>query len=334
MLAPLAAADTGRRKAAAPPTSTTPTAKSFGVNALEYYLTDEGIAYIRPGLKIKVSSVTIGTDRKPVVEVTFTDDFDQPLDRLGKTTPGAISASFIIAWWDPVARHYTSYIVRSATGVATSPNPGLKANQATTDSNGVWTDLSTGKATYKFGNALPDGFDQTKTHTLGFQAFRNLTAQIGKNYYANLEYDFRPDGVKVTDVWAKINDTTSCLNCHDKATFGFHGSSARRDVKLCVLCHQPQTIDPDTGNTVDFKVMIHKIHAPGELSKPFVIWGNNSSIHDYSEVTYPQDIRNCDNCHEGTVAASKPAQSDVYYTKPSRAACGSCHDDIKSSSGT
>ena len=37
---------------------------------------------------------------------------------------------------------------------------------------------------------------------------------------------------QVTDTWAKINDTTSCLACHDRKNFGFHGSSARRDVKL------------------------------------------------------------------------------------------------------
>ncbi|HEX8029202.1 MAG TPA: OmcA/MtrC family decaheme c-type cytochrome, partial [Vicinamibacterales bacterium] len=193
-------------------------------------------------------------------------------------------------------------------------------------------DLETGRAKYKFGTTLPAGFDQTKTHTLGFQAFRNLTdipaIGVGKNYYANLEYDFRPDGQPVTETWAKINDQTSCLACHDKKTFGFHGSSAHRDVKLCVLCHQPQTVDPDTGNTMDLKVMVHKIHAPAELSAPYVIYGNGQSVHNYSHVTYPQDVRNCDNCHEGIDATKKPAQFDAWFTKPGREACGSCHDDI------
>ena len=77
MLAPLAAAETGRRKAAAPPN--TPTSKSFGVGEKEFYLTDDGIAYIRPGLKVKVNSVTIGSDRKPVIDLTLTDDFDNPI---------------------------------------------------------------------------------------------------------------------------------------------------------------------------------------------------------------------------------------------------------------
>ncbi|HYK00345.1 MAG TPA: OmcA/MtrC family decaheme c-type cytochrome [Thermoanaerobaculia bacterium] len=326
----VSASSAGRRRAVGTPAG--PDTPRFKSDQVEAYLSDDVIAYIRPGLKLKVNSITIGADRKPVVDVTFTDDFDQPIDRLGKTTPGPVNASFILAWWDPAARHYTSYNVRNVTTPANSPRPGAKAVQATTDSGGTWTDLETGHSKYKFGTTLPENFDRTKTHTLGFQAFRNLTdipaVGLGKNYYANLEHDFRPDGEKVTETWAKINDQTSCLSCHDKKTFGFHGSSARRDVKLCVMCHQPQTVDPDTGHTMDLKVMAHKIHAPGLLSSPYVIYGNAQSVHDYSHITYPQDVRNCENCHEGTDATKKPAQFDAWFTKPGREACGSCHDDI------
>ncbi len=317
-----------RRRAVSPGEPSKPI---FRTDQIEAYLSADVIAYIRPGLKFKVNSVTIGTDRKLVVDVNFTDDFDQPIDRLGKTTPGVIATSFIIAWWDTVKRHYTSYITRSATGAANSPNPGAKAIQAATDAGGVWTDLETGHGKYKFGTALPENFDQTRTHTLGIYGSRNLNdipeVGAGKTYYANVEYDYRPDAKPVTEIWAKINDQTSCLACHDSRTFGLHGGS-RRDVKLCVLCHQPQTTDPDTGNTVDLKVMVHKIHAPGELTKPYVIWGNGNSVHDYSEVTFPQDPRNCDNCHEGIDATKKPLQFDAWYTKPNRAACGSCHEDV------
>jgi hypothetical protein len=42
-------------------------------------------------------------------DYSFTDDFDQPLDRNGKVTPDPFSISQILAWWDPVTRHYTSY---------------------------------------------------------------------------------------------------------------------------------------------------------------------------------------------------------------------------------
>ncbi len=324
----LLAAESGPRRRAAAPAN--PLKANLTVNQLEYYLSDDGIAYIRPGLKIVVNSVTIGSDRKPVVDLSLTDNFDQPLDRLGKTTPGAISLSFILSWYNPDTRQYTAYTTRSQTSPPSSPHPGVTAVQAGTDGGGKFTDLETGHARYTFGTVLPSGFDQTKTTTLGIYATRNLTDQIGKNYFANAEYDFRPDGALVTVTWAKINQATSCNNCHDPLSA--HGG-ARQDVKLCALCHQPQTTDPDTGNTVDFKVMVHKIHMGENLPSvlagtPYQIIGFNQSVVDFSTVAFPQDIRNCANCHEGTAASAKPAQATVYLTNPSRAACGSCHDDV------
>ncbi len=67
-----------------------------------------------------------------------------------------------------------------------------------------------------------------------------------------------------------------------------------------------------------------------KAGKPYVIIGFRQAVHDYSHTTFPQNIRNCQNCHEGT---TKGAQSDVYMTKPSRAACGSCHDDVNFATG-
>lgn len=324
---PESAPTSARRRSVGTPTTPVPSRPEFVSTDLEYYLTDDGIAYIRPGLKITVKSVTIPADRRPVVELTITDNFDQPLDRLGKTTPGTISGTFLAAWYNPATRLYTSYITRSVTSPATSPKPGVTAIQATGENNGTWTDKGSGLYTYRFTNALPANFDQTKTHTIGIYSTRNLTEQIGKNYYANALFDFRPDAQTVTDKWDKINMTTACYNCHDSQTFGLHGGS-RRDVRLCVLCHTPQTTDPDTGNSVDMALMMHKIHSGPNLATPYVIIGNQQSVHDYSEVTYPQDRRNCHNCHEGTVAASAPSQKEVYVTRPSRRACGACHDTI------
>jgi OmcA/MtrC family decaheme c-type cytochrome len=325
-----------RRRSVSTPTTPVASRPEFVSTNLEYYLTDDGIAYIRPGNKITIKSITIPADRKPLVEFTITDNFDQPLDRLGKTTPGAISTSWLLAWYNPETRLYTSYLTRTATAAVGSPNAGKTAIQATGENTAAnYTDKGNGLYTYKFNAALPANFDQTKTHTLGVYSSRNLTEQIGKNYYANTLYDFRPDGATVTEKWDKIREVASCQNCHDAQTFGLHGGS-RRDVKLCVMCHTPQTTDPDTGNTVDMAVMIHKVHAAHELTKPYIIWGNGNSIHDYSHVTYPQDVRNCDNCHEGTtptVAASVPAQKDVWYTQPSRRACGACHDAIDWTTG-
>ena len=326
-------ATTGRQRTTAP--TPAPAKAVFAPNQIEAYLTDDVVGYIRPGLKIKVNSVTIGTNRIAVVDLSLTDDFDQPIDRLGKTTPGVVSLSFILAVYDPVTRQYTSYTTRSVTTPATSPHPNVTAIQAGTDSGGTFTDLETGHAKYTFKTVLPSNFDQTKTHTLGIYATRNLTDILGKNYYANVELDFRPDGGTVKDKWDKMREASTCNNCHDPLSA--HGGS-RRDVKLCALCHTPQTLDPDTGNTVDFKVMVHKIHFGDQLPSvkagtPYQIIGNAQSLHDFSSVAFPQDARNCQNCHEGSNAANKGTQSNVWYSNPSAEACGSCHDDVDFKTG-
>ena len=194
----------------------------------------------------------------------------------------------------------------------TSADNGNSAIQAAADSGGTWTDHEVGHSTYKFKTELPEGYDVTKTHTLAVYATRNTDDFIGKNYYDNLEHDFRPDGQDVTETWDKTTNA-ACNECHD--LLSAHGGS-RQDVKLCVTCHQPQTVDPDTGNTVDMKVMVHKIHMGASLPSveagtPYIIIGNNQSVHDFSDVVFPQDIRNCVRCH-----TPEATQSNVWFTYP------------------
>ena len=90
------------------------------------------------------------------------------------------------------------------------------------------------------------------------------------------------------------------------------------------MCHTPQLPDPN-GPTADFKVMIHKIHMGSQL--PSVVAGGKYAIGstDWSTVVFPSDPRRCASCHESTTGA---AQADAWLKNPSRAACGSCHDDV------
>jgi OmcA/MtrC family decaheme c-type cytochrome len=293
---------------------------AYAPSQKEFFMTEEQLDFIRPGYNITVNSITIPSDNRPVVDLSFKDDKGVPLDRAGILTPGTLSASIILAWWDPVERHYTAYTTR----VQTSPITGVSATQAAADSGGTFTDLEIGHATYRFKTVLPAGYDRTKTHTLAIYGTRNMSGIQANNYFANVEKDFRPDALAVTDTWDKIANT-ACNTCHNP--LGAHGGS-RKDVKLCVTCHQPQTFDPDTGNTVDFKVMIHKIHRGENLPSvvagtPYVIIGNNQSVNDFSTVVLPQDIRNCATCH-----APPATQAPNWYVFPGRAACASCHDEV------
>jgi OmcA/MtrC family decaheme c-type cytochrome len=123
--------------------------------------------------------------------------------------------------------------------------------------------------------------------------------------------------------------TAACNACHDP--LAIHGGS-RRDYKYCSTCHNAKletlstlesngTLVPnDNLNLVN---LVHKIHnhAPGV---------QNIVFNDFSEVTYPQDIRNCTRCHQGTEADNTYAN---WMNKPTRTACGSCHINVNFDTG-
>ncbi len=101
-----------------------------------------------------------------------------------------------------------------------------------------------------------------------------------------------------------------------------------------MTCHNPQTIDPDTGHTLNFREMIHKIHRGENLPSvqagtPYVIIGHSDIPADYSTVVFPKDIRNCDTCHKkGATPEEGGTQFANYFTYPARTPCGACHDNI------
>src|SRR5262249_11511201 len=149
-----------------------------------------------------------------------------------------------------------------------------------------------GDYTYVFKTRAPSGFDPTATHTIGVYGSRDLSSFGLEVYFASTTFNFVPNGGNVATV-RDIVRTESCNGCHDP--LACHGGS-RRGVELCVLCHTPQTTDPDTGNTVDFPVMVHKIHMGSSLlsviaGKPYQIIGFQQSVSDFSDVEYPADVR-------------------------------------------
>jgi OmcA/MtrC family decaheme c-type cytochrome len=274
-------------------------------------------------LNVEILDVTISSN--PVVTFKLTDDQGNPVDR------STVTLRFVIARIDNGDGEYTDYITR----VQDSSKTGQSAVQADAEgaaSNvGTYADLGNGVSTYTFKIALPENFDKNVTHTVAIYATRVFE---GKTYVSNAFFDFVPSGGQVTTV-RDIVRTQNCNNCHDPLEA--HGGS-RRDVRLCILCHtteivDPSTgqkedqIDPDTGNNIGFKVLIHKIHRGEELPSvqdgiPYQIVGFMNTTFDFSTVAFPQDIRNCDKCHTGGT------QSDHFKTEPSRFACGSCHDDL------
>lgn len=290
---------------------------------LAYYLDESTINFVRPGLVVKITNASISNNQLSV-RFTVKDPRGLPLDREGITTPGAVSTSFIAAFIPQNQKLYTAYTTRSQT----SPITGRTAIQAGADSGGTYAKVADGEYTYTFRTAIPANFDRTATHSVGVYSSRNLSEfELPTNYDDDV-FNFVPSGAAVTRV-RDVVKTETCNKCHDQ--MAFHGGS-RRSVELCILCHTTQTDDPDTGNTVDMTVMVHKIHMGENLpsveaGRPYQIIGNRQSVHDYSHVAFPDLLNRCDTCHTGAT------QSNIYLTEPSRRACGSCHDDINFATG-
>jgi OmcA/MtrC family decaheme c-type cytochrome len=290
-----------------------------------FYADAQTVQFVRPGLTITISSASIAPDGTISATYTLADPNGLPLDNTGVTTPGTISVSFIAAVLPAGQEQYTAYTTRVQSGAAVP-----SAINAGADSGGTTTSSAAGVYTYTFKSKAPTGFDVTATHTVGIYGSRDLTVyNLGTNY-ASATFNFVPNGSPVAHV-RDVVKTAACDGCHDQLS---HHGGRRRGVELCVLCHTPQSVDQNTGNTVDFKVMIHKIHMGSSLpsviaGKPYQM-GPPTSLTDWSTVVFPADARRCEMCHSQNVKAT---QATAYLTKPSRAACGACHDDVNFATG-
>ena len=231
---------------------------------------------------------------------------------------------------------WQNYINRTETKGAGAWGAGGTAIQGTSESNGTLVNNLDGTYRYTFANNVTAittpvavSWQPTLTHRLGVQI------SGGDLPVANATYDWRPsDGVTTGLTARDIVQTASCNECHSK--LALHGGG-RVETKYCVTCHNPGTKDANSGNTVDFKVMIHKIHRGEHLPSvvaggEYAIWGFGNTKHDYSDVVLPQDIRNCTKCHDAADTATP--QGGNWETQPSIEACGSCHDDVNFATGT
>ncbi|UCF37584.1 MAG: OmcA/MtrC family decaheme c-type cytochrome [Acidobacteriota bacterium] len=285
----------------------------------EFYLTDEQVAFVRPGLDIEITDWAIAEDGTVSVTVTVADNAGMPLDLNGVMTPGSIRLSFVLATIPQGSDWYSAYTLRTVT----SPITGDTAVQSTSDSDGVFEEVEVGTYVYTFGTKLPSDYDRDATHSIGFYAERDLSEwEMGAPMDDGV-INFVPSGGEVETIRSLVTNE-ACANCHDPLRM--HGR--RHSVELCIMCHYEGIIDPDTGNTVDMREMIHKIHMGEELENGYTIIGYRQSVHDYSEVVFPQDHRNCTTCH-----VDEAVQANNAFTNPTRAACGSCHDGVVWASG-
>jgi OmcA/MtrC family decaheme c-type cytochrome len=192
-----------------------------------------------------------------------------------------------------------------------------------------------------------------------------------------------PTAALVGDQRRQVVDfATKCNVCHSGTVvnngtpiprLSLHGNQRNENPKLCVMCHNPNqtdvpyrvatvgtALDPRISGpevSLDFKRMVHSIHAGGFRRTPFVVIGFQSSVNDFSGVRFPGQLRNCVTCHidnNGKGTFELPLQASVLGSTvttnsafavtaplirtinvnpfddlkitPTAAACSGCHD--------
>ena len=221
-------------------------------------------------------------------------------------------------------------VLATAIQATTDPKPAAQTNQLVYNADGYYT--------YTFSTNITDPsktngvvFEPGMTHRVVIQlSYVNAAGQtVLVNPYFDVTFDANGRSVAVTDPSKTrvMADVSSCNGCHDR--LALHGGG-RVDTQYCVMCHNPGTTDANSGNVLTMQTMTHKIHSGRLLysqiatgGEQYVIWGYQASKHDYSEVGFPQDLRNCSVCH----SASNPAtpQGDNWKTRASKESCLTCH---------
>jgi OmcA/MtrC family decaheme c-type cytochrome len=172
-------------------------------------------------------------------------------------------------------------------------------------------------------------------------------------------YDFIPATGQAAPSGREMVDNGNCNTCHQQLG-GLPGISAENDVaqfhgggrntiQYCVICHTNQrkygrteatfnttstarTFTSTTYRLYDYGVgtarsFLHKVH----LGEVLAMQKYNYANVEFNETLYPQDIRNCDKCHDRLNAATPQASN--WVNKPSAEACGACHDGINFRTG-
>lgn len=326
--------------------------------------------------QLDIAGATVADDGKLTVNFTLVDQSGTPLSGLtgfsfivAQLAPTYPTYAVGTAQGSEDPYFWQSYInrVEDVTQLSggqpnnVGPAAGLpvftKAIQATTESNGTLVDNGGGSYNYTFSTNLKTGtffpevpaamgytflgdanlaFNANRTHRVAIQ-LSGVTPE--ERAPVNAWYDFVPSGAVLDPAVhgrKLVAETTSCNACHD-GRLALHGGN-RVEVEYCVTCHNPGTVDANSGFNLDMANMTHKIHRGQNLPSvkaddEYAIWGYRGTKHDYSEVLYPSlyygktgEPLNCTACHTST---SSTPDGDNWYTKTSDLACFSCHDKLE-----
>ncbi|MBI2854629.1 MAG: hypothetical protein HYX87_06900, partial [Chloroflexi bacterium] len=152
--------------------------------------------------------------------------------------------------------------------------------------------------------------------------------------------------VGTATVQKQIVEKEKCASCHlgaDSGKFYLHhidqvtqanpaGNFAidQAPVTFCKTCHNNEGyaayVSPTDGKTrIPDPIVkrVHGVHYGEDLKNPLNTDPKNGVFMNYTGVVFPANVKNCTTCHV----------DDRWKTKPSRLACGACHDAIDWATG-
>jgi OmcA/MtrC family decaheme c-type cytochrome len=195
------------------------------------------------------------------------------------------------------------------------------------------------------GSALLEGRPNVRIDTNGDGVLETVAVPVTASGKAFAITDATPVPYRA------VVDISKCNDCHKQLSF--HGENRAGNAELCAACHNPNATDINrrvagsncqevTGTlddqTIDFKVMVHAIHA-GAIAG-YKVCGFGNTGHDYSGVKYPGKLQNCEGCHladtyyppdAGVALATTLDAGDRstplgdVATTPATAVCSVCH---------
>ena len=302
-------------------------------------------------IKASITNVTVPDDGRPVVEVRLTNESGTPLGGLpagnirfvlARLEPGLLGKS---STWHAVTRLTEAFPGSPAPKPANRVTGTGPKNQATAEkaTDGTWTEgsLKNGVYTYRFKQSLKGisdiPYDPNLNHRVGLEIRTSPNISPTNIPANNAVYTWIPaTGFQLgaSESGREIVDNDTCNKCHD--SLAAHGNGSF-DLQYCAMCHESFSFDAQSGNTIDLKVMIHKIHSGETLPSVeaggfYGIFGFGNTFNDFSDVVYPQDKRNCQTCHEES-DADTPQASNWRKTVNTNV-CSACHDDVNWTTGT
>jgi OmcA/MtrC family decaheme c-type cytochrome len=293
-------------------------------------------------IRSSIVSATVPEDGKPVIEVRLENEAGQPLNGLA-----AANISFVLARlepgvngkssaWQAITRRTEAFPGTPAPVPASAVTGTGPTNQATTEpaTRGKWVEgnQANGIYFYTFAQSLKGvsdiPFDASRVHRVGLEIRLRPSGATEFIPANNAVFTWTPATGGAVESGREIVDNDTCNACHDQLVF--HGG-ARFDLQYCAMCHEPYSFDAQTGNTIDLKVMIHKIHRDRLPTGPYGIFGYNNVFYDYTDIQFTQDQRNCQTCHQES--DTDTPQASNWRLVVNREACGSCHNAVNFDTG-